>query len=75
MVEQRLTDIEVKIAFQEDAMKTLSEAVYRQQQTLDSLMETCRRLTDFVRDLAESREQSAQSDSGESGEPEIPPHY
>ncbi len=75
MVEQRLTDIEVKLAFQEDAIKTLGEAVYRQQQTLDSLMETCRRLTDYVRDLAEQRAQGATPDDGDSAQRETPPHY
>ncbi len=75
MAEQRLTDIEVKLAFQEDAIKALGEAVYRQQQTLDSLMETCRRLTDYVRDLAEDRAQDAGRDGGASEERETPPHY
>ncbi len=75
MTEQRLTDIEVKLAYQEDAIKALGEAVYRQQQTLDSLMETCRRLTDYVRDLAEDRAQGAARNDGASEERETPPHY
>jgi SlyX protein len=50
--EVRVTDIEARLAFQEDALKTLDEAVYRQQRRIDVLEQLCARLAARLRDTA-----------------------
>lgn len=68
MNEQRLTDIETRIAFQEDVLDTLNKLVYQQQQKLDRLEALCASLSGQVQTLVEA---------GNAGKPghEKPPHY
>lgn len=67
-MESRLTDLEIKVAFQEDLIETLNLTVARQQQQLDLLQEQFRALYQQVRAGA-----STAADSNPAHE--IPPHY
>ena len=64
--ERRLTELEVKLGFAEDALDQLSHTIFRQQQQIDLLL----------RELTELRRQMP-VDSGRGGNPrdELPPHY
>ncbi|MEW9897734.1 SlyX family protein [Chitinivorax sp. PXF-14] len=66
-MEDRLTELEIKISFQEELLEALNETVIRQQQQLDLLQGQLRLLY-----------QQIKANSGiTSGTPqqEIPPHY
>lgn len=67
-IEQRLTDLEVKASFTEDAVEQLNQVVVRQQAQIDRL----------IRELVELRNRASASD--DLGAPrnlrdELPPHY
>jgi SlyX protein len=69
MDDERLVDIEIKLARQEDLLDTLNSTVYRQQRRIDELEALCAAL---AKRLAEAQ----QSDSGgQQAGHEIPPHY
>lgn len=65
MTEQRLIDIEVKVATQEDLTQALSQQLYEQQKQIVELRALCAIL---VRRLDES-------DGPDSHAQERPPHY
>ncbi|MDO9244766.1 MAG: SlyX family protein [Rhodocyclaceae bacterium] len=66
-MEERLTELEVKLAFAEDLLETLNHTVYRQQAQIDQLQHELRTL----------RQQMLQSQPAEQRNllDEIPPHY
>lgn len=67
--EDRFIDLETRLAYQDDAQRTLSDTVARQQKQIDQLERLVRDLLDRVRSL---------SDPGVfKGTPadEVPPHY
>ncbi|MBI5739099.1 MAG: SlyX family protein [Nitrospirae bacterium] len=64
MNEDRLSNIEAKIAFQENTIKDLSDAVYDQQKQITTLKETVKRLIDRII-----------VSPGEDIKDEKPPHY
>jgi SlyX protein len=66
--EERLIDLETKVAYQEQAIGDLSDVIYRQQKQIDQLERLCNTLTDRVQEMAEA----AGSDKGGY---EKPPHY
>lgn len=69
MNEERLTDIETKIAFQEDQIEELNKTAYQQQQKIERLEAVCEALARQVRSMSEA---------GSDGRPtadERPPHY
>ena len=68
MWEQRLVEVESKLAYTEDAVQVLSGVVARQQQQIDRLQAVCQQLLERVRNSG---------DAGFVGKPEdeIPPHY
>ncbi len=68
MDENRLIDIETRLAFQEDAIERLSDVLYRQQELLDRLAARCDLLGTKVTELAEKL-------PDEVGGNEKPPHY
>ena len=68
MIEERLVNIETKIAFQEDLIEELNKVVYQQQQRLNQLEAVCASLARHVQSLVE-----AGSDSKAANE--RPPHY
>lgn len=68
MSDDRLIEIETRLAFQEAAVQELSDLVYAQNQEIDRLNAYCRRLLERIETLSES------SDGAESAD-EPPPHY
>lgn len=68
MNEERLVNIETKIAYQEDLIEELNKTVYQQQQKLDRLEAVCKSLAKNIQSLAAA---------GNEGQPanERPPHY
>lgn len=68
MNEDRLIEIETRLAFQEDAIERLSDVIYRQQELLDRLVARCDLLGTKVTELAEKLPDEAAGD-------ERPPHY
>jgi SlyX protein len=68
MNEQRLVDIESKLAFQEDHLEELNKTVYEQQQKIERLEDICRALAGQVRSLAEAGNEKGAAN-------ERPPHY
>jgi SlyX protein len=68
MNEDRLVEIETKMAFQENTIKDLSDTVYNQQKQIDALYETLRHLVDQVKD-------SSVISPGGDLKDEKPPHY
>lgn len=54
MIEDRLIDIEIKIARQEDLVETLNEMVYRQRKKIDELEALCSALARQLNDAQEA---------------------
>jgi len=68
MSEQRCTELEIKLAYQEDTVKALNDVVCRQQESIDRLEQTCRYLMQRLQEVS-------QSPLGDASGPERPPHY
>ena len=68
MNEDRLVEIETKMAFQENILKDLSDAVYIQQKQIDALDKTIKQLVDQIED-------SSVISPGGDLKDEKPPHY
>jgi len=68
MDDQRLIDIETKLAYQEDLIQELNKTVHSQQLKLDQLEEALRSLTLRYNSLAEQGDSEYPVD-------EKPPHY
>ena len=68
MIEERLVNIETKIAFQEDMIEELNKVVYLQQQKLSQLEATCKSLVRHIQSLAEAGGESKAVN-------ERPPHF
>ncbi len=68
MNEDRLVEIETKIAFQENTIKDLSDTVYNQQKQIDTLYEILKHLIDQIKD-------SSIISPGGNLKDEKPPHY
>jgi SlyX protein len=66
MMEERLNEIEAKLAFAEDLIETLNQAVIRQQAQIDSLQQQLRLLHQQLQALP---------NDARSPRDEIPPHY
>lgn len=66
--EDRLVDIEIKLARQEDLIDTLNQTAYRQQKKLDELEALCAALARHIREMR---------DAAGTGGPanDKPPHY
>lgn len=69
MSEQRIIELEIKQAYQEDLIQTLNQVVADQQKQIGKLEETCKLLNDKIKSLA-SAERSPTSLIDER-----PPHY
>lgn len=66
--DQRLTELEIKASFSEDLLDHLNQAIVRQQQQIDALLNEVRHL----------RQQIPAADAGgtvRSLRDELPPHY
>lgn len=68
MNEDRLIDIEIKIARQEDVVEALNDIVYRQQKKIDELEALCSALARHMKEMRETA-----IDRGPANEK--PPHY
>ncbi len=68
MNEDRLVDIESKIAFHEKTIKELNDVVCEQQNQIDKLNATCRQLVDQIKKM------SGISSGGDMID-DKPPHY
>ncbi|HJV86459.1 MAG TPA: SlyX family protein [Noviherbaspirillum sp.] len=66
--EDRLVDIEIRIARQEDMIDTLNKTVYEQRKKIDELEALCIALARHIREIRE-----AASERGPANEK--PPHY
>ncbi|MGJ0486858.1 MAG: SlyX family protein [Methylomicrobium sp.] len=70
MNEERIIELEIKVAYQEDLLQSLNQVVSHQQQQIDRLEGVCRLLNERMQNLL--------TDTGNNtGEMvhEIPPHY
>ena len=68
MTEDRLTDIEIKLSHQEDAVEKLDQVVCQQQKKIDHLEAICEALIKHIRELSEAASHGSASN-------EMPPHY
>jgi len=68
MSEDRLVDIEVKLAHQEQLLTDLDEVVTKQQARIMQLEELCGSLVDRVRSIGDAM-------PGDRAQDERPPHY
>lgn len=68
MTEERLIELEIKLAYQEDLLQTLNLIVTQQQKQISQLEETCRLLHDRLKNLSFAGEVD-QADN------QPPPHY
>lgn len=66
-MDERLTELEIKMGFTEDLVEELNRTVFRQQQQVDALVQEIRALRQQVK--------SAPTDEPHSLRDEIPPHY
>ena len=65
-VDERITNLEIKLSFTEDLIEKLNETVYKQQQQIEFL----------YRELKAIKEQAGSGGNGGSSlKDEIPPHY
>ena len=66
-IESRLTELEIKVSFQEDLLDKLDQIIIRQQEQIDAL----------VRELVHLRDQRTEAGSGaqRSVQDDLPPHY
>jgi SlyX protein len=69
MTEDRIIELEIKQAYQEDLIQALNQVVIDQQKQLGKLEETCKLLHDKIKSLNQG--------GHEPGQPvdERPPHY
>ncbi|HET8731496.1 MAG TPA: SlyX family protein [Moraxellaceae bacterium] len=67
-MESRLTNLEMKVAFQDDLVESLNRIVAEQQQQIDLLQQQIKLLYDQLRSLSPSTTGGAEAD-------ERPPHY
>lgn len=69
MVEQRLINIETKIAFQDQTIQDLNDVLYQQQQEIKRISSICDLLVKQIKELSElGQRKDAPAD-------EKPPHY
>lgn len=66
--EDRLVDIEIKIARQEDLVDTLNKTVYAQQRKIDELETLCAALARHLREVRQTASEGSPAN-------EKPPHY
>ncbi|TAN71256.1 MAG: SlyX family protein [Methylobacter sp.] len=68
MNDERIIELEIKAAYQEDLLQALNKIVAGQQQQIDRLEATCRMLNERIKSL------STEGSGGENLD-EVPPHY
>lgn len=68
MNDERIIELEIKTAYQEDLLQALNKIVAGQQQQIDRLEATCRMLNERIKSLSIEGNTSENID-------EVPPHY
>jgi SlyX protein len=68
MTDDRITDLEIKSAYQEDLLQELNNIIARQQQQLDRLQATCKLFNEQIKSLSLETGKSEHHN-------ELPPHY
>lgn len=68
MDEDRLIDLETRLAYADDALRVLSDTVARQQQQIERLEALCRQLVERVKAQGESDKPFTPAE-------EVPPHW
>jgi SlyX protein len=68
MNEERIIELEIKAAYQEDLLQELNKIVTKQQQQIDRLEATCEILNERIKSLSLERTSAENVD-------EVPPHY
>jgi len=68
MDENRLEQIEIKLAYQDQALQDLSDVVYRQEKALEHLQARLGVVSERIGELLETLPEASTDD-------EIPPHY
>jgi SlyX protein len=68
MNDDRIIELEIKTAYQEDLLQELNKIVIQQQQQIERLEATCKLLNERINSL------SIESSGAESVD-EVPPHY
>lgn len=68
MCDERLVEIETRIAFQEDLLQDLNQTIYEQQRKIERLEAICDSLIGHVRELSDSVAERGPLN-------ERPPHY
>ena len=66
-MESRITELEIKASYAEDAIDTLNQTVFRQQQQIDRLILEIKTLREQIRNDQPAEQRSLRD--------EIPPHY
>lgn len=69
MNDDRIIELEIKTAYQEDLLQELNKIVSQQQQQIDRLEATCRLLNERIKSL------STEGGGGAENIEEVPPHY
>jgi SlyX protein len=67
MSDDRITELEIKIAYQEDLLQSLNTIVSNQQLQINRIEETCKFLNDRIKSIREVESINQSS--------ERPPHY
>jgi SlyX protein len=70
MSDERLTDLEIRIAYQEDTLRSLDTTVARQQADIERLERMNRELYQRLREVSELMEAGSKAPAHEK-----PPHY
>lgn len=68
MSEDRIIELEIKLAYQDELLDSLNMVVASQQKQIDKLEETSKLLNDRIKSLSEQTSNKGQ-------QYEIPPHY
>ena len=68
MNENRITELETKVAYQEDTIQELNQVIISMQKQIDGIEITCQALKDRVRDMSGMLSNISEHD-------EKPPHY
>ena len=69
MNDDRLIELEIKAAYQEDLLQVLNKIVSEQQQQIQRLEKTCQLLNERINSL------STESGGNGASADEVPPHY
>ena len=69
MNDDRIVELEIKAAYQEDLLQTLNNIVSAQQQQIQRLEKTCQLLNERINSL------SSEGMGGGENIDEVPPHY